>query len=137
MKYRHILTLMVIGAVWLTYGWTVGLAEAQAVTVQLGSEATLIERGQAVLLPVQVSCPKKYVTLEAFVYVTQDGNTSQFAGIPLVCEKKLQTFIVRVPAFEEAPFHTGAANATAYVLLEHPKKGDTLQGGDTRPITIR
>jgi hypothetical protein len=109
-------------------------AAKKGVTVVLASTATLIEGGQAANIKVSVSCPKRYDVLEAFVYITQDGFTSDFAGIPLQCRnKKVQEHLVRVPASSDASFHLGAATATAYVLLGD---GD-LSGGDNRAITIQ
>ena len=109
-------------------------AKPKGVTVILASQATLIGAGQAVTIKVQVSCPKRYRALEAFVYVTQDDISSDFGFFPLQCHnKKLREYTVHVSTFDEELFHVGAATATAFVLLEP----DDLSGGDSKAIQIQ
>jgi len=119
-----------------------GVAEGRVekpLTVALGGEATLVDpAGRSVDLTVTVGCqPGHSVVLEAFIYVTQPGFTSQFAGIPVRCGGQPRTHLVRVAAFPESPFHRGEAFASAYVLLLDRKSGQTESGNASRPITIR
>jgi len=91
----------------------------------------LVDGGQAVIVRVRVACPAGVEVLEAFVYVTQDGNESQFAPIPLVCQDRPRTYRIRVEA-QELPFHRGRARASGYVLLAND---DTTS--PTRVIRLR
>jgi hypothetical protein len=53
------------------------------VQASVSPEATLVEGGAAVLVDVTVRCAGGSDVLEAFVYVTQDGQQSQFVPIPV------------------------------------------------------
>ena len=100
----------------------------------VAERATLLNAGQAVTINVSMNCPKRFQVLEAFVYVSQDDSTSEFAPIPVECaNKKLREYLVRVPA-SETPFHAGAATASAYVLLDEESG---LSGGDFKEIVIQ
>ena len=113
------------------------VASAQEVVVDLGSHATLVGAGEAATIDVTVSCPKKHDVLEAFVYITQDGFTSQFAGIGIrKCKSKPREYTVTVRALDQ-PFHAGEAFASAYVLVTTPSGNDTISGGDSQAITIQ
>ena len=94
-------------------------------TAEIAKKATLADDGQAVLVTVTVTCPSGSELLEAFVYIVQDGNTSQFAGLPVVCDGTAQTVTVRVPTLE-MPFQTGKARASGYVVLS---TGDPISFG--------
>ena len=108
------------------------------VTVKLAKKATLIEGGRAVLVEVKVACdPAAGRPIEAFLYVVQDGNQSQFAGIPVRCDRKPHKYDVRVRAFEESPFHRGPARSSAYILLLNEATGTTVSGQDSQNIMIR
>jgi hypothetical protein len=116
------------------------VSAAQGITVALKANATLLEEGQAVQVRVRATCPTGYTVLEAFVYIGQEGNESDFAFIPLACQdkQKPRDFVIRVPMFpDNPPFHPGDATATAFVLIEDPATGDTLSGGDNRAIRIK
>jgi hypothetical protein len=106
----------------------------ETVTATIGKKATLVDDGQAVLVTVTVACAAGSEVLEAFVYVTQDGNTSQFAGIPVVCDGTAHTFTVRVPALD-SPLHLGKATASGYVLVTSGT--GTASASPTATITIR
>ena len=116
-----------------------GVASARdSLVVKIKRHATLREGGQVVNVKVKVACdPARGEVLEAFVYVTQDGNESDFAGIPVVCDNKLRTYKVRVAAFPESPLRRGKARASAYVLQVDPVTEETTSGQDTRIILIR
>jgi hypothetical protein len=99
------------------------------VSAEIGKKATLLDNGRAVLVPVTVTCTSGSEALEAFVYVVQDGNTSQFGGIPVVCDDAPHTFAVRVAALDFL-FHSGKARASAYVLvLSGTETASTSPGG--------
>ncbi len=106
-------------------------------TADLAPTATLVGAGEAATIEVTVTCPKKHDVLEAFVYITQDGYTSQFAGIGIgKCRGKPVTHLVTVRAFEDSPFHRGEASASSYVVVYTPDHSDTISGGEFQPITI-
>ena len=113
-------------------------ATAQAsdtVRATIHKQATLSD-GSA-LLRVKTRCPAGARVLEAFAYITQDDQTSQFSGLPLACDGKPHTVVLTVRPFDGAPFHSGGARATTYALVQLPGSTDTVQGGDTRTIALR
>jgi hypothetical protein len=113
---------------------------AQArVVVELGPTVMLAEGGEAVVVTVTVACaPPRLQALEAFVYVTQDGFTTNFAAIPVTCAGKRQVSTVRVARGPDQPLlHAGPANASAYVLLIDPRTSATQTGSANRGITIQ
>jgi hypothetical protein len=79
-------------------------------------KATLLDGGQAVELQAMVTCPTGGVVLEAFVYVTQDGNQSRFAFFQPVCDGTPHTFTVQAEAVDFV-FHRGKAQMSGYLLL--------------------
>ena len=108
----------------------------QTVTADLAPTATLVGEGEAATIDVTVTCPKKHDVLEAFLYITQDGYTSQFAGIPIgKCKGRPVTYTVTVRPLDQ-PFHRGEASASSYVLVYTPDHSDTISGGEFQPITI-
>jgi len=96
----------------------VGALAQDVLALEIAKKATLTEGGQTVLVTVTVTCPAGSEVLEAFVYVVQDvnQNTSQFAGLPLVCDGVARMLTVRVLALD-MPFHTGKARVSGYILL--------------------
>jgi hypothetical protein len=138
MKSVPVVTARTIIGVALVLGLLIGGASAlESVIVEIGKKATLIGDGQAVEVEVEVTCARGREVLEAFVYVVQDSNQSQFAGIPVKCNNKPRESIITVSAFPESSFHQGEAVATAYILLIDPATGTTEADGDTRTIDIR
>ena len=112
---KRLLSLFVVAGALAMLPPASALAQ-DVLTGQSAKKATLVDDGQAVLVTVTVTCPSGGELLEAFVYVVQDSNTSQFAGLPVVCDGTAQTVTVRVAALE-TPFHTGKARVSGYVLL--------------------
>ena len=55
-------------------------AAQEALAVEIAPTARLIQGGKAVVVQVTVTCPTGAEVLEAFLYVTQDGNQGQFAS---------------------------------------------------------
>lgn len=103
-----------------------GIAFAQQqLSVDIGKTATLVDGGQAVELRIRTVCAIEGVeVLEAFVYVTQNANQSQFAPIPVSCSDKHrpQKATVVVPALDFL-FQEGDANVSAYILVVDPVTG--------------
>ncbi|MCA1670909.1 MAG: hypothetical protein LC799_01445 [Actinobacteria bacterium] len=129
---RIVLALATVSAVLLLFN----AAYAQGtVTADLASTAAMVGAGEAAKINVTVTCPKKHEVLEAFVYITQDGHTSQFSAIPIrKCKDKPITYSVQVRAFEDTPFHQGGASASSYVLV-YTADGSTISGGEFQSIT--
>jgi hypothetical protein len=104
-------------------------AAAQAtLAVEIGKKAALVDGGRAVDVQVTVTCPAGEEVLEAFLYVTQDGNESQFAPFQPVCDGDPHSFTVRAQAFDDVLFHRGKARVSAYVLLQ--------SGASTSPTRV-
>jgi hypothetical protein len=109
----------------------------ETVTADVAPLATMVGAGEAADIEVTVTCPKKHDVLEAFVYIMQDGHTSQFAGIAIgKCKGKPMTYTVRVRSFLDTPFHPGEASASSYVLVYTPDRSETISGGESQSITI-
>ena len=134
MRRRVLLTLATVTAVLAP----VNVASAQGIVrADLAPTATMVGAGEAAEIDVTVTCPNKHEVLEAFVYITQDGHTSQFSGIGIrKCKDKPITYTVRVRAFEDTPFHQGEASASSYVLVYTPDRSSTISGGEFQAITI-
>ena len=93
-------------------------AAAQAtLAVEIGKKATLLDGGQAVDVKVTVMCSAGEVVLEAFVYVTQEGNESQFTFFQPICDGSPHNFTVRAEALDFV-CHRGKARVSGYLLLE-------------------
>jgi hypothetical protein len=133
------LTHALLVAMLLTLTAALPLAYArQGVSVKIGKQATLADGGRAVDLSIKVVCPAGRDVLEAFAYVSQDGNQSSFSPIPLVCDGRSQRQVVRVTAFPDSPaFQPGVATASAFILVLDPATGGTETGQDSQTINIR
>jgi hypothetical protein len=109
-------------------------AAAEAtLAVDIGKKATLLDGGHAVDVQVTVTCPAGgvVVVVEAFVYVTQEDNESQFAFLQPICDDAPHNFTVRAQAMDFV-FHRGKARASGYLLLE---SGETTS--PTRVVKLR
>jgi hypothetical protein len=104
------------------------------VQASIAPQATLVDSGAAVIVSVTVSCAGGSDVLEAFIYVTQDGQQSPFVGIPVRCGGKERTYAVRVPAPEGTVFHAGTATASGYVLVD--KKGNVTSASPSQTLVI-
>ena len=78
-------------------------AAQQTLVVEIAPTARLIQGGKAVVV-------------QAFLYVTQDGNQGQFASLQPICDDTPHTFTVRAQA-DGFRFHVGEAQVSAFVLL--------------------
>lgn len=111
----------------------------QDLSVAIGKTATLVDGGQAVELKIKTVCAIEGVeVLEAFVYVTQNGNQSLFAPIPVTCSdsSRPQKSVVRIPALDFL-FQEGEANASAYILVFDPITGIDYSAGAAEAIRIK
>jgi hypothetical protein len=136
---RKISMLLLIVALAITAGLASPAYAKPSLAVDIGKIAALVEGGQAVELKIKTVCAiEGFEVLEAFVYVTQNGNTSQFAPIPVSCSDtpRPQKATVRVPALDFL-FQEGEANASAFILLIDPISGDSISTSPTQVIQIR
>jgi hypothetical protein len=99
--------------------------------VEIAKKARLVDGGQAVDVAVTVTCPTGGVVLEAFLYVTQQGNESGFAFFQPVCDGTPHDFIVRAEAVDFV-FQRGKARVSTLLLLE---SGETTS--PTRVVKLR
>ena len=115
---------------------TASTADTQeSLTVNLEKQKVkLVAGGQAVAVRVEVTCSQGSTILESLLYIVQDGNTSEFSSIPVVCDGILHEYVVRVRAFPETLFHRGKAISSAYVLLADP---EGTSAGDTERLRMR
>lgn len=114
-------------------------AQQQQLSITFAKTATLVDGGQAVELRVRTVCAIAGAeVLEAFVYVTQNGNQSQFAPIPVTCSDKHrpQKATVIVPSLDFL-FQEGDANISTYILVVDPATGDTYSVSTGGVIRIR
>ncbi len=109
-------------------------APPASVQASIAPEATLVDAGAGVLVRVTVSCAGGSDVLEAFVYVTQDGQQSRFTPIPVRCRGRARTYTVRVPAPDGTVFHVGTASASGYVLVD--KHGNVTSASPSQTLTI-
>ena len=116
------------------FGGPVYGARPGPVQASIGPEATLVDDGAAVLVSVTVSCAGGSDVLEAFVYVTQDGQQSPFTPIPVRCGGGERTYQVRVSAPAGTVFHAGAASASGYVLVD--KNGNVTSASPGTTLII-
>lgn len=109
-------------------------APLSPVQASISAHAVRADDGAAVLVAVSVACARGSDVLEAFVYVTQDGNQSAFTPIPVRCGGRGRTYTVRVPAPAGTTFHAGAASASGFVLVD--KKGNVTSASPAQALTI-
>jgi hypothetical protein len=91
-------------------------AAQETLGIQIDKKATLVDGGPAVQVHGTVTCPAGAEVLEAFLYVIQDGNQSQFASLQPVCDGTPQPFTVLAQAVGFV-FHRGKAQVSGYLLL--------------------
>jgi hypothetical protein len=133
---RILLVLLVLGGL-LSVGVGPAVSAPGKLSVHIRPNAAISADGLHAVVTVRVRCPIEPPVLEAFLYVTQEGNESQFAGLNLTCDGRWHRMAVSVDAFEEAPLHAGRANATAFILLCDETTGECIDGQDSRRIFLR
>ena len=82
----------------------------------VGRKATIVAEGQRARLEVTASCPSGDEVLEAFVYVNQDGRSTQPAGIGLACDGEPHLATVETAALD-FELRRGKASASGFILL--------------------
>jgi hypothetical protein len=92
-------------------------AQVDSVSASVGRFAELIEE-DTVQVSVTVTCSSGAAVLESFVYVTENGSSSQLTFFSPICDGSAHTFVVAVAAGPGMTFRRGPAQASAYVLLE-------------------
>ena len=112
----------------------VAAAPPGAVQMSVAPDAALADGGAAVIVAVTVSCAGGSDVLEAFVYVTQDGQQSRFVPIPVRCGGRARTSSVRVPAPEATTFHAGSASASGFVLVD--RRGTVTSASPSQTLIV-
>jgi hypothetical protein len=110
-------------------------AAVPRVRIGIGGSARFDQGGVGVQIPVAGRCSSGAEVLEAFIYVNQDGSSTEWGIIPLQCDGAWHRWVVLVPK-GEVPLHEGPATASAYALVTDPKTGETAQDSPTRNIVI-
>jgi hypothetical protein len=129
--HKSILLLLVVNL------WA-GTALARApIAVSVNHAGSLSSNGEVVTLSGKIRCAPGYEVLEAFIYVVQDQNTSQFAALPVTCDGRTHRFLVTVPAYPDSGFHAGRASASGYILLQDPATGNTVSTSPTGTLRLR
>ena len=95
----------------------------------------LDEGGVGVRVRVAGACTSGADVLESFVYVVQDGFSSETARVPLLCDSTVHRSVVLVP-MADFPLHSGSATASAYALVMDPDTSETAEDSPTKDITI-
>jgi hypothetical protein len=111
-----------------------------SISVDIRRTAQLADDGQSVTVRVKldVDCdPSTTSVLEAFIYVTQAGNETDFAPLPVACGAPPRTHHISIPVPEEVSFAPGDANVSAFVLLINELTGDTLSVSPFASVVIR
>jgi hypothetical protein len=94
-----------------------GPAAAQDLSIEFAKKARIVESGGAAIVDIRAICPPGEEILEAFVYLGQDGFSSDFAFFGVACDGEWHALTLRVPATEDFRFHKGKAQASGYLLL--------------------
>jgi len=137
MRRRYMISGLVVMVVSLLIGLSIAYTQ-DSLSIDIDKKADLVNDGQAVNLTVEIACPSGRQVLEAFAYVVQDDNQSNFGGIPLTCDGVLREYVVQIAVSPDSPlFHRGRARATAFVLLLDPATGATESGEDSQRIKLR
>jgi len=86
-----------------------------ALRMSVSTRATLSADGQSALLRVRASCPEGAQLLESFLYVTQDGHSTQWGHVSVPCDGSKHTRVVRVNTLDFT-LRPGEARASGYLL---------------------
>ena len=106
---------------------------AGVVSMRIGPRVDLVDGGAGAVVDVRARCGAGLNVLEAFVYVVQDGRTSQFAPVPVTCDGRWHQAEVRAAAVDFV-FSEGPARVSGYLLVS------TAQGSSvspTREVQVR
>ncbi len=109
-------------------------APTQTITFTAEPVAVATADGTSLTVRTTVGCPANYNVLEAFVYVVQGGQQSNFVGIPLTCRPRGQNYALTVPAPAGQAWVEGEASLSGFVLLE--RKSTTLSASPVAPLQV-
>ena len=124
-------------AVMATAALTLAGAPSALATVTVSVDPDGKLKGTTAILRVTVTCDAGDEVLEANLTLSQDDQAiSGTGGIPGVrCDGRPHKSTVRVTA-QNGTFHTGAASASAFVLVLEPA-GTTEQGQASQTVNLR
>jgi hypothetical protein len=105
------------------------------VKIGIGAYAKFDEGGVGVFIWVAGMCSRGADVLESYVYINQDGFSTESATIPLGCDGSVHRSMVLVP-MADVRLHKGPATASAYALVMDRHTGETAQDSPSRDITI-
>lgn len=125
---------LLVASVFAATAASVTAAPPGPVQASVAPEASLVDGGAAVLVDVIVSCAGGSDVLEAFVYVTQGDQQSQFVPIPVRCGGRARSYTVRVPAPAGTAFQAGRASVSGYILVD--RQGTVTSASPSQTITI-
>ena len=131
---RFCLTLLLAAVLPLLAVMPASAAPTQAITVSVESIAVASADGTSLTVRLTVSCPANYTVLEAFLYVVQGGQQSNFVGIPLSCRPHGRQYTLTVPALGGLTWSAGEASLSGYILLE--RKSTTLSASPAASLQI-
>jgi hypothetical protein len=106
-------------------------AVVQGPEMEIAKKATLVDGGQGALLRVTAACPVGGELLESFVYVNQDGNSTEWGAVNIPCDGMPHSRTVRVTALDFT-LHKGKASASGYMLLT---SGETIS--PVQPLKLK
>jgi hypothetical protein len=127
--------LVVAAALLCAAGPAASATSSPRVQVGTGAFAKFDEGGVGVKIRTGGLCSPGAIVLESFVYVNQDGYSTEPASLPLSCDGRVHRSVVLVPK-ADVPLHEGAASVSAYALVSDPDTGETAQSNWFRDITI-
>ena len=91
-------------------------AQEQVLALDVDKKAMLGANGQFAVVRVTASCPVGAELLESFVYVNQDGNSTEWGGVGVPCDGESHTVLVQVEPLDWT-LRKGRASASGYLLL--------------------
>jgi hypothetical protein len=130
---RRLCVVVLVAAALLSVA-PASVAATKEITFSVEPVAVSSADGTTLTVRVTVSCPANYSVLEAFVYVVQGGQQSNFVGIPLTCRPSGQEYTLTVPAPEGQAWTEGDASLSGFVLLE--RKSTTLSASPAAPLQV-
>jgi len=90
---------------------------APVLSVEVAKQARLLDGGQRAEVRVTTTCPVGALPMEALLYVNQDGNSTEFGTLGVVCDGRRHRSTTTVTALG-FQLHRGAATVSSYLLLE-------------------
>jgi hypothetical protein len=100
-------------------------AAEPAFEMDIDHKAVLVDGGQVAVLEVAATCPAGAELLESFVYVNQDGFSTQWGTVNVPCDGMPHTRTVRAATLDFV-LHKGKASASGYMLLT---SGESISPG--------